>query len=265
MVATPACVSADRSGTTTPDEKALSAGLTRRHCAWCDGRFALAAWDTTPTLAHVTDVRAESKRRRRTAEETRTIVLDTAVAWIEENGSVNLKVVDIARASGVPEVLIYRYFEDRHGLLTAALVELWERYMIQPLDDARRLIADLPDDAFTPEFLVSIGVQPNSDTARKSRWARLQVLAASPENAELRRMIKESQSRINLEHEALIELIRSRMPGRHLPSVRMMRMLNQNVIFGFVIEDLTDDPVTDEELREFLTMFYGRMVEPDPN
>lgn len=188
-------------------------------------------------------------------------MLNAAVAWIEENGSANLKVVDIAKASGISEVLIYRYFDDRQGLLTAALVELWERYMTQPLDDARRLIADLPDEAFTPEFLVSLGVQPNSDAARKSRWARLQVLAASPENPELRRMITESQSRINREHESLIELIRTRMPGRHLPSARIMRMLNQNVIFGFVIEDLTDEPVTDEELNEFLVMFYDRMVE----
>ena len=188
-------------------------------------------------------------------------MLDAAVAWIEENGSANLKVVDVARASGVSEVLIYRYFDDRQGLLTAALVELWERYMIQPLDDARRLIADLPDEAFTPEFLVSLGVQPNSDVARKSRWARLQVLAASPENPELRRMITESQTRINREHESLIALVRSRMPGRHLPSARIMRMLNQNVIFGFVIEDLVDDPISDAELREFLVTFYERMHE----
>ena len=40
-------------------------------------------------------------------------------------------------------------------------------------------------------------------------------------------------------------------------------MLNQNVIFGFVIEDLTDDPVSDEELRDFLTMFYTRVYESD--
>ena len=190
-------------------------------------------------------------------------MLDAAVDWIEENGSASLKVVDIARASGVSEVLIYRYFDDRQGLLTAALVDLWERYMIEPLDAARQMIADLPTEAFTPEFLANIGVQPSTDAARKSRWARLQVLAASPENPELREMIKASQSRINDEHESLIELIRSRMPGRHLPSVRMMRMLNQNVIFGFVIEDLVDDSVSDEELRDFLTMFYRTMYEPE--
>jgi len=210
-----------------------------------------------------TETPGTSSRRRRSADETRRLVLDAAVDWIEENGSASLKVVDIARASGVSEVLIYRYFDDRQGLLTAALVDLWERYMIQPLDAARQMIADLPSEAFTPEFIARIGVQPSTEAARKSRWARLQVLAASPENPELRAMIKASQSRINAEHESLIELVRSKMPGRHLPSVRMMRMLNQNVIFGFVIEDLTDDPVSDEELRDFLTMFYTRVYESD--
>lgn len=205
------------------------------------------------------------RRRRRSADETRRIVLDAAVEWIEENGSASLKVSDIARTSEVSEVLIYRYFNDRQGLLTTALVDLWERYMTQPLDAARQMIADLPTEAFTPEFLANIGVQPSTEAARKSRWARLQVLAASPENPELRAMIKESQSRISAEHESLIELVRSKMPGRHLPSVRLMRMLNQNVMFGFVIEDLVDDPVSDEELREFLTMFYSRVYEAESN
>ena len=109
---------------------------------------------------------SQSPRRRRSADETRRLVLDAAVDWIEENGSASLKVVDIARASGVSEVLIYRYFDDRQGLLTAALVDLWERYMIEPLDAARQMIADLPTEAFTPEFLASIGVQPSTEAAR---------------------------------------------------------------------------------------------------
>ena len=60
------------------------------------------------------------RKPRRSAAETRSIVLDAAVGWIEENGSSSLKVSDIARNSGVSEVLIYRYFTDRQGLLTAA-------------------------------------------------------------------------------------------------------------------------------------------------
>lgn len=215
----------------------------------------------TPTLADVIDRTAGSKRRRRSADETRAIVLDAAVAWIEENGSANLKVVDIAKASGISEVLIYRYFDDRQGLLTAALVELWERYMTQPLDDARRLIAAQPVGALTPNFLASLNVPPNSEDARRRRWARLQVLAASPENPELRALIRESQNRINAEHESLIELVRSQLPGRHLPSARLLRLLHQNVLFGFVIEDLTDDPVSNEELYEFLVVFYERMYD----
>lgn len=206
---------------------------------------------------------SKPRRQRRSAAETRAIVLDAAVSWIEDNGSSSLKVSEIARGAGVSEVLIYRYFVDRQGLLTAALVELWERYMAHPIAAVREIIADLPTGALTPELLANLAVQPSSEKAQKSRWARLQVLAASPENPELTAMIKESQSRINSEHESLIALMRSKMPGTHLPSVRMMRMLNQNVMFGFVIEDLVEDPIADEELRDFLTMFYERLYEPE--
>ena len=205
---------------------------------------------------------SNSRRPRRSAVETRSIVLDAAVSWIEESGSSSLKVSAIARNSGVSEVLIYRYFSDRQGLLTAALVELWERYMVHPIADMRQMVADLPNEAFTPELLANIAVQPNSERAKKSRWARLQVLAASPENPALSAMIKASQSRSNAEHESLIELIRLKMPGTHLTSPRMMRMLNNSVIFGFVEEDLVDDPISNEEFRDFLTMFYHRTLEP---
>ena len=135
--------------------------------------------------------------------------------------------------------------------------------MAHPIAVVRQMIDSLPTGELTPELLANFALPPSSDRAQKSRWARLQVLAASPENPELRAMIRESQSRINAEHESLIELIRSKMPGAHLPSVRMMRMLNQNVIFGFVIEDLVDDPISDEELRDFLIMFYNRVYEPE--
>lgn len=65
-----------------------------------------------------------TKRQRRSADETRQIILDAAVSWIEQNGTAGLRVVDVSRSCGVSEVLIYRYFTDRSGLLTAALVEL---------------------------------------------------------------------------------------------------------------------------------------------
>lgn len=206
-----------------------------------------------------------TKRQRRSADETRRIILDTAVTWIEENGSANLKIVDIARASGISEVLIYRYFTDRQGVLTAALVELWERYMTAPLDEARQLIVDLPEDAFTPGLLITLSIRPNRDIERRRRWARLQVLAASPENPQLAQLIRETQTRINREHEELIALIQERMPGHHVVSPRMMRMLNQAVSFGFVMEDLSDEPIDEEELDAFLLEFYRRVIDPEPS
>ena len=89
------------------------------------------------------------------------------------------------------------------------------------------------------------------------------MLAASPENPELVDLIKAAQAQINQDHEELIAEIQRRMPGRHAATPRMMRMLNQNVMFGFVLEDLAENPITDDELNEFLLEFYRRMVDPE--
>lgn len=201
-------------------------------------------------------------RRRRTAEETRRLVIDAAVAWIEENGAANLKVVDIAGTSGVSDVMIYRHFADRQGLLTAALAEMWEQHMAAPLEHARAVIEALPVGGCTPELLASLIVDASTDMARKRRWARLQVLAASPANPDLAALIRESQARVAQEHESVIELARARMPGRHSVSARVMRMLHESLLFGFVLEDMRDEPVSGEELRAFLVDLYTRMYEP---
>jgi AcrR family transcriptional regulator len=204
-------------------------------------------------------------RRRRTAEETRRLVIDAAVAWIEENGSANLKVVQVASMSGVSDVLIYRYFADRQGLLTAALVAMWEQHMAAPLEHARAVIEALPVGECTPELLASLIVDASTDMARKRRWARLQVLAASPEIPELAALIRESQARVAREHESVIELARARMPGRHAVPARVMRMLHESVLFGFVLEDMQEEPVSGEELRAFFVDLYTRMYEPGPS
>lgn len=214
------------------------------------------------TLSTVSEV-AATKRHRRSADETRQIILDAAVAWIEENGTAGLKVVDVSRSSGVSEVLIYRYFTDRSGLLTAALVELWERYMTAPVDEARVALEALPDEEITADLLAGLHVLPNQDTYRRRRWARLQVLAASAELPALSAMIRQTQTRLNREFEELIALIQDRMPGRHAVSPRMLRMLNESLSFGFVLQDMSDDLISDAEFKEFLREFFRRFYEPD--
>lgn len=51
------------------------------------------------------------------------------------------------------------------------------------------------------------------------------------------------------------------MPGSHVVSPRMIPMLNQAVSFGFVIEDLSDEPIGEEELDAFLLEFYRRVID----
>ena len=205
-----------------------------------------------------------AKRERRSADETRRIVLDAAIALIEEHGTADLKVVDVSRKCGVWEVLIYKYFANRSGLLTAALIELWDRYMAEPVEEARAALEALPDEAITTDLLAGLLVPPSQDLYRRRRWARLQVLAASTELPELAQMIRESQARLSREHESLIEYIQSRMPGKHLFSARMLRIVNETFSFGFILQDVSDDPLTDEEFRQFFHEFLKRSYEPDP-
>ena len=71
------------------------------------------------------------KRLRRTPEEARQLILDTAQVLIARNGPEGLRLQDIAAAAGISHPLILHHFGSRAGLVRAlarrATAELRDR------------------------------------------------------------------------------------------------------------------------------------------
>src|SRR6201981_1464702 len=64
-------------------------------------------------------VTGPSKRRRRTPEEARRLILETAQALIASTGPEGLRLQDIAAAAGISHPLILHHFGSREGLVRA--------------------------------------------------------------------------------------------------------------------------------------------------
>src|SRR6266576_7137425 len=64
-------------------------------------------------------MRTSVKRRRRTPEEARRLILDTAQALIARAGPEGLRLQEIAAAAGISHPLILHHFGSREGLVRA--------------------------------------------------------------------------------------------------------------------------------------------------
>lgn len=163
--------------------------------------------------------------------------------------------------TGVAEAMIYRYFGDRNGVITAACARLWRRYTDESYTEARALLESLDEIDLTPEVVADVMLLPRAGDNQQRRNLRVQILAASMELPELRSEIEAAQRRQDAITEELIGAVVERLGGFPI-SARMQRVMFSALAFGYAIDDLRgDDSITDAEVRQFwveyLTRFTG--------
>jgi AcrR family transcriptional regulator len=107
-----------------------------------------------------------SRRVRRTPEEARRLILDTAQALIAKTGPEGLRLQDIAAAAGISHPLILHHFGNRAGLVRALT-----RQAVDELKD--RLVAAM----IQPEYSPGEGIDRTFEAFRGGLALRLAWLA----------------------------------------------------------------------------------------
>ena len=199
---------------------------------------------------------------RRTAEQTRGLVLAAAREQIVHSGIAELHVAAVARSSGVSETLIYRYFKSRTGLLEEVLADLWEEQGARTLTAVEELLdgADT-DEVSLRRVVAALPIGHDPDTAVK-RGLMLQTLAAATTLPELRRRI----ARVQRDHDARIEQVvatalRASAPDVRASTVRTIRALITAVALGSAMTDL--NPATapeDDDVRGLLALLLSGLT-----
>ena len=145
-------------------------------------------------------------------QETRDLVLDTALRLFNEHGYLGVRVEDIAKQAGVSRATFYKHFAEREQILA----ELFQRLLGTESGTAD---GDLPTSGSTEQQVVAV-----------------------VENAARRMLEQEQLARfvysLPVRHSALLR------PGEHTtPPVfaRVTRMIEQGVVRGEVRDDLPVD------------------------
>ena len=183
------------------------------------------------------------------AHDAESAILRSARHEIETQGILGLRVAEVAAGANCSITQIYRYFGDRDGLLARVLGDHYEESIEKAFHAYMERMRSL--DVITVDDIVNTLPTPSAYATMKGQEIRLQILAVSVTNKQLRERIEQiSQSHIALWEEGL-DFVESRLEK----GVRLDRrvftivLLVQNMYYRTL---LGDKGFTDEEYQQFL-------------
>ena len=189
-------------------------------------------------------------------------IIAAAKHELHEVGILGLRVQEVAKLADTSVSLIYKYFEDRDGLLAQVLgdmhderIDNWEKLF------AHALLEDAPRGEFSVENLLSELPMPNSEYFLALGMDRAQMLAALNSNPKLRERIEQTTQRLfTLTLKVVANADSSGKENDSFNRVTALVISSLNLIF--INNDLLGDHrITDDEYTAFLKSIFGKRKE----
>lgn len=180
---------------------------------------------------------------------TKNAILESARKEIEESGILGLRVAEVAAGANCSITQIYRYFDNRDGLLAAVLGDMYQEILNGSADAYEALI--LSTSTVTVDQLVEALPIGLDSLLRQRQAMRLQILAAAVTNPKLERRIAElTQEQFRRWNEGL-DIVEQRLaPGESFDRRVFMMMLATTMPYYRVL--MGDAGFTDAEYKQFL-------------
>lgn len=192
-----------------------------------------------------------------TQVDSRARIIAAAKHELHEVGILGMRVQEVAKLADTSVSLIYKYFEDRDGLLAVVLgdmhderIDNWEKMFSGALSDTA------PRGEFSVEDLLTKLPMPNSEYFLALGMDRAQMLAALNSNPKLRERIEQTTQRLF----ALTLKVVSNADTSGKENVsfnRMTALAISSLNLIFINNDLLGDHrITDEEYKAFLKAVF---------
>lgn len=177
------------------------------------------------------------------------LILESARIEVVEQGILGLRVAEVAARANCSITQIYRYFGDRNGLLARVLGDIYEESIEYAFSSYYNKMKAFG--VITVDDIIDSLVLPSQYAALKGQEVRLQILAASVNNVELRERIKKvSQDYVPKWDEGLDYIEAHLEPGTTIDRrVFTIMLLLQNMYYRTLLDD---KGFTDEEYRQFI-------------
>lgn len=180
---------------------------------------------------------------------TKNAILESARREIEESGILGLRVAEVASGANCSITQIYRYFDNRDGLLAAVLGDMYDEILAESTETYQTLV--FASDNVTVDVIVDSLPTVLDEKLRKRQSMRLQILAAAVNNPRLERRIAEiTQEQFHAWTKGLDELESRLAPGESFDRRVFMMMLATTMPYYRVL--MGDTGFSDAEYRTFL-------------
>lgn len=186
-------------------------------------------------------------------------VLNTAITVLSEQGFDRFNVQDVLERAEVSRGTLYHHFKDVDALIEGALAGSFSREVAANRAAARKLIERCKTATEyrreIKRLLVKVAEIPAS-----VRLRRVHTIALCQTRPSLAEAIRAEQDSNNHEWEELVELAQSKGFVRKDVDPRMAATLLQAVGISRVIDEVSTDPLTDQQWAELTFEIYDRML-----
>ena len=185
-------------------------------------------------------------------------VTDAVIERLWSGDETMIRIPEVCAATGVNYGSVYHHFGSREGVIDAAYTELFRRAVGEDLAVLRRAAAE----ARAPRDFLNVvrtlgGCTPSADAAGHSRAMRARVVAAALVRPELRASVGAAIGATTDELAEILATAQHRGLLRPDRAPRVLAAVLETLIFGRVLEDLSDAPVEssewDQAIEDLLT------------
>ena len=176
-------------------------------------------------------------------------IIDSARREIDTNGILGLRVADVATGAHYSLTQVYRYFGDRDGLLARVLGDLYDEILTRTHEGYMAQMKTL--NVITLDDIVNSLPTVSKPQAMLVQEIRLQILATSVKNVELRERIEDISRDMYQRWESGLDYIESKLePGLEIDRRVFTIMLIVQMMYYRTL--LGDIGFSDDEYRDFV-------------
>lgn len=207
--------------------------------------------------------RPQRRRTRPSTHPTAVLLLDTAVALLDEDVPISgLTIPLILERSGVSYGSLYHFYEDISDLVEQAIVFRYTRRLKVDVERVRALLDSSDAVGFRQrtEQLIEASASPER---RTNRLDRLESLGARHGRPRLVERIAKAQQEITDDQAAVLRELQERGWLRRDVDPVALSAFIQAVMFGRVVDDVAERPTDREPWRDLVLRALRAVLFPD--
>lgn len=195
--------------------------------------------------------------------DSRAQLIDAALRIILEKGIDAVRVDDVVAEVGITKGSLYWHFEDRQGLIKAALAEQIRRFSSETVTGLSEALTQSSTKDDYLARIVPFIVDPFNKEQVRDRWARMSILVETQNDEDLRAMMHDVQSR---HLEVVVELMSDAQHRGYLREdldPRCVAVVLSVINLGSNIIDVLDHNAPEPEKWWNMVLFFVNSMFPE--